>query len=225
MAQATLYQRYSSYFQRASALYQRPQIKASLEIIMSVFAVTLLTLLAIRPTVTNIATLQKKIEDQEVVLKKADVKLAQLIKAEGQLSEYRGQLQFFSDAVPGSFDYFNIAKRIEIVARNNGLTVSTMRLPGSIFYGGSVIEGLTADKAKGVVVPDTDGVTTIGVSFAVSGSQSQVFGFLKEIENMDMLAVIQNINIGKILLTSKQQTSGLDINGEAWFYSFNSPTK
>ena len=223
MAQSALYQQYSTYLQKASTLYQRPQVKASLEIILSVFAVIMLILFAIRPTLTNIATLQKKIADQEVVLKKADAKLGQLIKAEAALSENQNRLQLFVNAVPNNFDYFNISKRVEIIARENQVTLKLVRLPGSVILGGADLTGLATDRGVGIVVPAETGLTTIPVAFSVEGSQTQVMGFLRSLENMDMLSVIQNIRIAKRQAAARELQSGLVLEGTAWFYSINIP--
>ena len=63
-------------------MYQRPEIKASVEIILSVFTVAGLLLLAIRPTLATVATLQKKIEDQQVVNRRLEAKISQLVNAQ-----------------------------------------------------------------------------------------------------------------------------------------------
>ena len=220
MAQGDLYKQYSVFAQRAGALYAKPEIRASLEIILSVFTVTLLIFFAIRPTLTNVASLQKKIEDQEVVLKKADTKVSQLLSAETQLSENQGRLALLVDAVPDNFNYFNISKRVEIVAREASVTLSLMRLPGSIVLGGPDVPGLVGDRAKEVVMPDENGVMMIGVQFNVGGGQEQVLNFMRSLENMDLLAVIQNIKISKT--TTSGTGAGLDLEGRAWFYSFRS---
>lgn len=221
MAQSALYHQYAAYYQKASVLYQRPQVKASLEIILSIFTVALLIFFAIRPTLTNVASLQKKIEDQDVVLKKADTKLGQLIKAEAAMSENQVNLQLYTNAVPNTLDYFNISKRIEIIARENQVNLKSMKLPGSILTGGRTVPGLTGDITKSIAVPSDTGLTTIPVTFSVEGSQTQVLGFLRDLENMDLLAVIESIRIAKVQRLSTTQQPGLGLDGSANFYSIN----
>ena len=221
MAQNALYQRYTDYYQKASALYQRPQVKASLEIILSVFTVTLLIFFAIRPTLINVASLQKKIEDQEVVLKKINIKLGQLIRAEQQLSENRDRLQLFSEAVPNSLNYFNISKRVEILARENLVNLEAVRLPGSV-VSESDVSDLARDKAVGIARPDADGLMTIPVSFSIEGGQPQILGFLRGLENMDMLAVVKSIRIAKQPAIREGLQPSLGVDGTAWFYTINS---
>jgi len=217
---STLTRQYSAYLQRAGALYERPQIRASVEIILSVFSVSLLVFFAIRPTLVNIASLQKKIEDQEVVLKKADLKLGQLIRAETQLSENQDKLQLLVDAVPNTFDYFNISKRIEIVARENSVELKFVNLPGSVIIGGQNIPGLAGELASEIVRPSETGLITIPVGFSANGTQPQLLGFINGLEKMEMLGVIQDIRLSKET-TAIGQNNLLNLSGTAWFYSMN----
>jgi len=222
MAQSALYQRYAAYYQRASALYARPQIRASLEIILSVFTVTLLIFFAIRPTLTNVVSLQKKIEDQAIVLKKADVKLAQLIKGESKLAENRDKVNLFLETIPEEIGYFNISKRIEILARENQVFLEVVRLPGSVVSGESIVPELVGERAEGMARPNKDGLSTIRVSFSVQGGQDQVMGFLRGLENMDILATIQEIRVSKVQAGS---IAGLNLEGSAMFYTIQNDKK
>ena len=104
-------EKYSLLYQRINLIYQKPEIKASLEVILSVFTVTVLIFAAIRPTLTNIASLQKKIEDLNTFNIKADNKIAQVFNAQTQLNTYRDKLRLFDEAVPDNFSYYDMAGR------------------------------------------------------------------------------------------------------------------
>lgn len=217
MANGQLYKQYAFIYQRASDLYAKPEIKASLEIILSVFTVTLLIFFAIRPTITNVTSLQKKIDDQQTVLTKADNKLAQLIKAETQVNDNQSRLQLYFNAVPESLGYFSISKRIEIIANESGVELDLIRLPGSILAGGPKVPGLKGDNAKGVVEANDKGVLTMNVEFMVLGRQDQVLSFVRSLTNMDMLTMIQNIKISKV--DEQGLPTQLSLDGVALFYS------
>ena len=85
-------EKYARYYHRFGAIYERPEIKASLEVVFSVFMISVLIFLAIRPTLTNLAALQKKIADKEATSIKADKKLAQLFSSTEQLETYSANL-------------------------------------------------------------------------------------------------------------------------------------
>ena len=106
-------EKYSLFYQRISLIYQRPEVKASLEVILSVFTVTLLIFAAIRPTLANVASLQKKVEDLDSVNKKADNKIAQVFAAQADINKFQDKLHLFDEAIPNEFSYYDMAGRIE----------------------------------------------------------------------------------------------------------------
>jgi len=220
MAQSQLNQRYSLYFQRVNLLYQRPEIKASLEIILSVFTVTMLVLFAIRPTITNIFSLQKKIADQEVLLKKTDNKIGQLIAAQKQISQNAQDIELLSEAVPLTFDYFNYAKRMVVVAKDNNVTIDTIAMPGDVMAGKGNILDIPKEKAKSYSLPDKNGLLLVSAKFSATGDQAGIFGFLTQLENMDRITLIENIDITKTQKSASDNRQALTVTGSVNFYSF-----
>ena len=139
-------ERYTKYYHKLGAVYQRPEIKASLEVIFSVFMVSLLILLAIRPTLTNLAALQKKIVDNESISVKADKKIAQLFSVQEQLDSNSGFLALYDSAVPEIFSYLDMVGRMEILAKNNGVDLETTSAPGTSLLGDTKATGEWAGK-------------------------------------------------------------------------------
>jgi hypothetical protein len=221
MAQSLVNQQYSIYLQRVNLIYQRPEVKASLEIILSVFTVTMLIFFAIRPTITNIFSLQKKITDQEVLLKKTDNKIAQLINAQKQISDNSEIISLLSVGVPDKFDYFNYAKRVEILASKNNVNLDSLSLPGQSIAGTPSLLNVPADKAKNYITPDKDGLSKVLTNFVVYGDQNGVFGFLSDLENMDRVALIDSLDISKTLKTALDTKGSLKVTGQVYFYTFN----
>lgn len=209
-------EKYSLYFQKVGLLYRRPEIKASLEIILSVFTVTILIFVAIRPTLTNIVQLQKKISDQELVNKKADNKIVQLFNAQNQLNTFGISLKLFDAAVPDTFSYVDSAKRIEYLARLNGLTVDSMAFPGY-----ALLRGATVNDAWAANIIKPSGANTLldKVSFAVNGKPDEVITFLRQIENMDRLATLDNVSLTKQVGLNKTADS-LKASGQVTFYFY-----
>lgn len=212
----------SVYLQRVGRVYEKPEIKSSVEILLSIFAVTILSLLAIKPTIANVLSLQKKIEDQKVILKKADTKIGQLFTAQDALTEHASSLGLYDLAVPSGFDYNSITRRVALLALKNGLTLSRVSLPGNVLVGSGEANKTVKDK-KEVLIYDTDGQMKIPVSFSAIGSQNSILSFLVELENMDRLALIGNISITKQQKTI-EQSGQLAVSGEVIFYSFMVPT-
>lgn len=210
-------EKYALYFQKVGLLYKRPEIKASLEIILSIFTITILIFAAIRPTLTNIVSLQKKIEDQEAINKKADRKIAQLIAAQNQLKEFGGSLVLFDNAVPDSFSYSDSAKRLEYLARTNNLAIDSVSFSGSVLLSGGKISG---DWATKIARPSVDNLIIDQISFTVSGKPVNILNFLKQVENMDRLAVLNNVSLTKQLGANKTEDI-LRAAGKLDFYFYS----
>src|SRR3989339_1601349 len=130
-------ERYAKYYHKLGAVYERPEIKASLEVIFSVFMVVLLIFAAIRPTLTNLTALQKRISDKESLNTKADKKISQLFSAHEQLDQFSSFLNLYENAVPQQFNYTEMIGRVEQLARSNNLEVEVVSVPGISLIGDS----------------------------------------------------------------------------------------
>lgn len=209
-------EKYALYFKKVGLMYKRPEIRASLEIIMSVFTIAILVFAAIRPTITNIVSLQKKIADLEIVNKKADNKIAQLFNAQNQLNTFRSSLRLFDEAVPDSFSYIDSAKRVEYLAKKNNLIVDTLSFSGFTLLGGGKVGGEWATK---IAKPTADNTLLDQISFSVSGKPQDVVAFLKEIESMDRLVALNNVALTKQIGLS-QTDNTLKASGQMTFYFY-----
>jgi hypothetical protein len=194
-------ERYTKYYKNLTLMYQRPEVRAPLEVILSVVMVAVLISLAIRPTLSNIVGLQKKIADQETVDVKADKKIAQLFNAQSQLSEYSDKLILYDRAVADKLSYFDIVSRMEILTKRNNLLIDQISAPGSQIYGSSK----TTEEWMGKVAKkEADGSISLDVNISVYGLPKDIRNFLGEVENMDRLSMIRNVLLSKEKQSSKE---------------------
>lgn len=209
-------EKYSLYFQKVGLLYKRPEIRASLEVILSVFTVTILVFAAIRPTVTNIISLQKKITDQEIVIKKADNKISQLLNAQKQLNAFRSSLKLFDEAVPDSYSYVGSAKRLEYLAIKNHLMIDSLSFSGfTLLKGGNAVGGWATKIAQ----PTANNTLLDQITFSVYGKPQNVIIFLREVENMDRLVELNSVSLTKQIGLSKSEDT-LKATGQMTFYFY-----
>ena len=209
-------EKYSLYYQRIGLIYQRPEIKASLEVILSVFTVMILIFAAIRPTLTNITSLQKKIDDQEILNKKAENKIAELFNAQTQLNEYQDKLNLFDSAIPNTYSYYDMAARIEYLANKFGVAAETVSMPGIKLFG----QGKPPDTwASKLLNKDTSNIMAAGVTFTVTGNSQNVINMISEIENIDRLTMLKSVTFSKEV--GKVGTAGsLKAAGQIYFYFY-----
>lgn len=207
---------YSQYYRKLGVIYQRPEIKASMEVIFSVFMVGVLIFIAIRPTLTNIASLQKKITDKESVSTKADKKIGQLFNAQEQLNLNVDSLSLYDTAVSENFSYLDMVARIELVAKSTGSEIEQLSAPGISLNG----EGKPAgDWQSRIIKKDEKNLLTIPLDFQITGKPTQIKEFLIQIEKMDKLAMIKNVNLSKESGTTKGSEK-IKANGQLLFYAY-----
>lgn len=208
-------EQYSLFYQRLTLIYQRPEVKASLEVILSVFTVTFLIFAAIRPTLTNITSLQRKIDDLDSANKKADNKIAQIFNAQTQLTNFQSKLYLLNEAVPDDFSYKDMSGRLEVLAKGRGLEVQTVTLPGFRLFG----EGAgTGEWSAKLVQKDQTNIASATVQFTVSGTPANVQTFLTDIESMDRVTLLRQITLSTE--TGPNRSLRLKAVGELIFYFY-----
>jgi hypothetical protein len=214
-------EKYSQYYHRLGVIYQKPEIKASLEVIFSVFMIGLLIFVAIRPTLTNITALQKKITDKESISTKADKKIAQLFTAQDQLTQNVNFLSLYDSAVPENFSYLDMVGRIELLARNTNVEVESLSVGGINLNGNIKPSGEWQNK---ILKVDEKGMIVATLDFQVFGKSGQVKNFLIQAENMDRLAMIKNVTMSKES-GSVRGSEKIKTNGQLQFYVYLPPAK
>lgn len=212
-------EKYALYYQKIGLLYQRPEVKASIEIILSVFSVIVLIMAAIRPTLVNVASLQKKIEDQETVNRKADTKITQLLNAQKELENYGANLILYDDAVPDDFSYTDVSERLEYLAKQSGVNLESLIFPGYTLFGKGAAKG---DWGSKIVKPGANNVIADVASFSLTGKPQNVIAFLKSVESMDRLAVLNSISLTKQLGVTKNDDL-LKAMGQMTIYFYSTP--
>lgn len=185
------------YYRKISLAYKKPEIRASTEIILSVFAVFFLAMTAIRPTLVTVAELQKKIEDQELVDKKITSKINSLVRAQTSLEEYADRLYLYEEGVPEGYSYSDLAKRIEIIANEEDLTIESLIFSKAEIAGKETIKPGEVDKKDSLAtwVDGKNKVIEFEVKFEVLGDQEGVYGFISRIENMDRVMRVVQVDI------------------------------
>ncbi len=183
--------------EKIKLVYERPEIKASVEIVLSIFSVTFLLLFAIRPTLAIVATLQKKIEDQTVVDNKLTTKINQLAKANSDLGLYANRIPDYFLAITDANDESGLAKRIEVIARDSNVRINSLVLNAVPLIGEQIN---LVGKGKGAEKPTLEPggkIASFIIDFDIFGGANQVFDFLARLENLDRVILISSINIKK----------------------------
>jgi hypothetical protein len=139
----------STYIKNVQRVYQQqPGIKITVQLVLSVFAVSFFTFFAIRPTLFTITQLLKKIDEQKVVDTKLDTKIVQLNEAQEELITNEADLALIEKSVPETADLEGFARRMEVLAVEENAELSTVQFQSIPLVGEKTTLAQTAAQEK-----------------------------------------------------------------------------
>jgi len=199
---------YKKYYRSAYQYYRaRPAVTASIEVILTVFAVSIMVTAAIRPTLEIVATLRKKIEDQELVDKKLTNKIGALRSAQQSLSEHENEIGLYLKAVPNGHDIGGLTKRLEALAQKSNLTIEIINYDEL-----DLIDNINIDTEE-----NTPQILTLPISMNIMGEFGQIKEFIKQIESIDRLVKIEKLSIEKQGELEKTNTISITVEALAYY--------
>ncbi|OGD62184.1 hypothetical protein A2160_01385 [Candidatus Beckwithbacteria bacterium RBG_13_42_9] len=186
------YHRYKLYYLKLQSLAGEPAAQASLTILASLFAVTLLAIFAIKPTLTTIASLTKEIEDKQKISLQLETKTKALQSAEANYSQIVSQIPLIETVLPTKPDFARLEQEIEYLAWQHQVIISSGN------FGGFVVAGKETEKKDDSKRPtESAGTKDISFNLIAGGSYQNLKEFIQDLENLDRVIVIGSINFTK----------------------------
>jgi Tfp pilus assembly protein PilO len=163
------YLRYKGFFLDILAIYNsRPNLKAYLELILSLGTIVIFSIYAIKPTVLTIVELNNEIKSKENTVLLLTQKISNLKIASNLLQKESQNLEIIDNAVPTGANVELLVKQIEKIALDNSVAIRNFS-SANIFLKGN------SDKKVESELP---------VSFSITGNYQNLFQFLQTIENL-----------------------------------------
>lgn len=182
------YTKYRSYFSNnLNKLKKKDELKAYLELMLSLITVIIFSVFALKPTLVTIALLFKDIRYKEDVIQKMDVKIDNLKKAQDLLTRESVKISYVYEAIPISPEPETLIRQMEGISQTKGLPLSFLNLGSA---------GL-----KGTVNPTSNLI--LNLSF--SSDFSDTLDFTKALETLR-----RQIVITRIYMNSEQQKGTSD---------------
>lgn len=205
---------YSGYLKNIQRYYERePYVRATLQLILSVFAVAFFGFLAIRPTLTTITTLLRKIEEQKEADKRLSTKIVQLAEAQDFLSTQGEQItRLMGTAVPEDPQVKRLAQEIEYSANAAGVLLTSLSFQQTPLAG--EVPRAAGRPALGAAGRNEQFVI---MSFSGGGGQEAVFSFLDRLEKLDRIVTLTNLTFSKPV-SSGEVDLPLVVSGKATAY-------
>lgn len=205
------YYRYRGFFLNIAALYKKKaDLRAFLEIVLSITAVIVFLLFALKPTALTIINLLQQINERKQTLAGLTQKVADLETVNNVLDQDQNLIPSIDAAVPTVPNPDILSKQVEGLASKDavnilGISVSQVTLFGNI----------SAKKLTGVA-PLPEGANEMPFSISVQGPYTNLISFITDFENLGLAARIDNLTITSSL-TDKGRVIVAVISGRVPF--------
>lgn len=185
------YYRYKEFFLNISALYkEKADLRAFLEIVMSITAVIVFLLFALKPTALTIVGLLKQIDEEKQTLSALNQKIKDLGTAKTLLTQNQGFISIIDIAVPSFPNPDILSKQAQGLASKNSVDVLGIAINQVVLSG-----NIPTTKTPPDIKPMPDGAHEMSFSISVRGNYTNLINFIKDIENMRVATKIDNIGI------------------------------
>lgn len=188
------YARYQRYFKKLNQLYvQRPEVRTSLEILLSLLTISFFTVFALRPTFNTIAELFATIRTQREVKETLENKIVAIGRAQAVWSQQEGRLTLLEQSLPKHSATDAFLQQIEGLAASRNLTLSSFNLENALLVG-SEKRARRKEKSDPLNIED---VVATKTSFSVTGDFASLIVFLKDSENLRRLVLVESFSFGQ----------------------------
>ena len=206
------YTQYRRYFFDIVSLYKRRQdLRAFLEIILSIGTITLFVALAVRPTVTTISQLLTDIKTKEDTIAQMDTKIRSLGTAQNLVTQYAGQIALLETAIPDGPTPESIMKQIEGLAQKNNVSVL-----GSSVSNVTIIGQYPETKENEFQISTPEGAIFFVFSGTLEGDFPLLINFLSDLENLRRPLILDGVSITTVASQDTKRIV-LSVTGRAPF--------
>lgn len=208
------FERYKGVFGNITELYKkRKDVQKFLELFLSLFAVIIFSLFAIRPTVSTIISLTKEIKSKEETILIMDEKIENLKTAQSNYYQYKDAIDILVEALPSEPQPEDIIPQMEQAALTNKVYTNGISL------GQTIIKGDTSVAPVGNGLPaKTKGVS---ITYTGEGDYLNLAGLIRAVDNFRRPIKFDSASITKKKTKEGEVSSTLMINfsGNVVFYS------
>lgn len=207
------YFRGQKYIYDIVALYKRrPDLKAFLELFLSLITIGIFAFLAIRPTALTISNLLKEKAEKQDTIKQMDTKIQNLQIAQGVLSSQSAKISLLTDAVPPNPNLGSYVRQIEGIAKKDNASLQNLGSDEVTLIGTPAqTAAVAADQDKKTLPPNA---ASVGVLVSVSGDYNSIASFLADMELLRRPLLFDNITFSATQIDNVKSIF-LTVNGRA----------
>lgn len=206
------YARYKKFVVNNIAYYsQKPGIKAYLEILLSLLAIIILAIFALKPTLTAIAGLIKEIDSKKDIIATLDEKKANLDQAGKIYNQEKEKIELINQALPSAVKPDNSTRQLEGVFGANEVSLSRLGIGETALLG-------TNESNFGIGGQPIPNTGDLMVTFQAVGDYESLKKLTQDFQNLRRFLFINGYQIGREGEGSQSQIV-LTVGGSFPFYN------
>jgi Tfp pilus assembly protein PilO len=182
--------RYRKYLQVAQ---EKPVVRASIFLMLSLTLVIGMLVFALRPTLTTVAGLLGQIKQQRQVAEALNRKIVAINEARANFDRIQSRIYLLDSALPTNSQWSEWVVDLQRMASESGVLLTRASIDGVQIVGNSV-PGIKKVEVKPSL---PTGVTAVGFSVDVVGNYLQLKQYLQDIENSRRIAIVNEIRLNK----------------------------
>ena len=192
-------------------------------IVLSLFTVSFFGMLAVRPTLETITTLQKQIEDRTLVNQKLEQKINALITAQAEYQKIAGDIPAIYNMLPQQPNVTSLIIKLEEVAIAQSVSLTNLDFSPVTVFGTSDLTQVppasaSAEPAKDVLAAESTAVLPLSFSVTFTGGYQELVNVITQLTRMNRIVTIESVDLQ--LSTTEGQTNSLIINATTNAYYF-----
>jgi len=162
---------YRKYLERIVEMYKtRQDLKAYLELILTMVSAIIFVVFAIRPTFLTIAKLYKEKGEKETIIKTLELKRQNLQTAEANYNQHLSEINLLSEVMPAQPKPDELLTQIEGLATQSSIMIISQ----------TINEVSLTNQAQD---PEASLPKSYAINLMATGSYEQIYQFTKNLEN------------------------------------------
>lgn len=205
------YAKYSRYFRQLIQVYEKkPEVKTSIELLLTLLAISFFSIFALRPTINTIFELLANIHGQEQTQEAMLQKVKNLDQAQDTWTKETSRRFLVEQALPKDPQPDHYLRQIEgLVARHN-ITLKSFSTDKVVILG--------KDTEKKSSSADKTETGSFNVVLSISGDYPSLMSFLKDLEVLRRIIKIDSLSFAKGV-RDEDSVLSLTISGGVPYYN------
>ncbi|KKS84434.1 MAG: hypothetical protein UV59_C0019G0009 [Candidatus Gottesmanbacteria bacterium GW2011_GWA1_43_11] len=187
-------------YAEVTPLLKTRRVQAYTMIVLSLFTVSFFGMLAVRPTLETITTLQKQIEDRTLVNQKLEQKINALITAQAEYQKIASDIPAIYNMLPQQPNVTSLIIKLEEVAITQNVSLTNLDFsPVTVFGTSDVaqvpVASTAAEPAKDILAAESTIVLPLSFSVTFTGGYQELVNVITQLTRMNRIVTIESADI------------------------------